>query len=81
MLSCLRFFSTAQKQKIPVWCAQGVEAFRKCEEITDRYRGRVKCIMGEGEVDCYQKIAAGLADFSAFDGGSIFDAGLFLIIL
>ena len=37
--------------------------------------------MGEGEVDCYQKIAAGLADFSAFDGGSIFDAGLFLIML
>ena len=37
--------------------------------------------MGEDEVDCYQKIAAGLADFSAFDGGSIFDAGLFQAIL
>ena len=33
------------------------------------------CVLGSGEEDCYTKIASGEADLSAFDGGSIFDAG------
>lgn len=61
--------------KAPVWCAQSTEAFNKCKMISNAYSGKLKCLLGLGEVDCYKKIASGLADISSFDGGSIFDAG------
>lgn len=35
----------------------------------------MECVLGLGEQDCYEKINNGEADLSAFDGGSIYDAG------
>ena len=51
-----------------------MRAFRLCEKVS-KDTGRIACVMGDGEKDCYQKIGKGLADFSAFDGGSIYHAG------
>ena len=62
-------------KEIPVWCAQSIAAFNKCKWVSREHPNKMNCILGLGEEDCYKKIASGLADLSAFDGGSIFDAG------
>eukprot|EP00794_Sanderia_malayensis_P018617 gene18617-20494_t len=70
-LSCLSIADAG----VPRMCAQNVIAFRKCEILKRFGGGKIDCVFGEGEKDCYEKIANGFADLSTFDGGSIYHAG------
>ncbi|XP_065065275.1 serotransferrin-A-like [Rhopilema esculentum] len=68
-------FSSGAAIRKPVWCVEGVEAFHQCKEINKENERPLRCLLGNDEKDCYEKISKGLADFSAFDGGSIYHAG------
>lgn len=63
----------------PRWCVEGIEAFTKCIRIKKAMDGRIKCVLGKGEEDCFTKIAEKMADIATFDGGSIYHAGNQLI--
>ena len=61
----------------PRWCCQNIEAYRKCAQVAVD-TGKIECVMALGEKGCSTMIANGMADLSAFDGGSIYHAGLCL---
>ncbi|XP_065062661.1 melanotransferrin-like isoform X1 [Rhopilema esculentum] len=73
----LAIFTTlfAFAKAVPRWCAADSDKMAKCLLVKQMISNQMECVLGNGDADCYKKIANNEAESGVFRGPEIYQAG------